>query len=83
MTTSQGFSSKPSLTSVVWLSYIWILRCGACVLQVAVVRAAGQPDQEIWKGTVSTIAEQTEGAGPLSPCVLIIGSVVSLSGEPS
>ncbi len=51
------------------------------MLQVAVVRAAGQPDQMIWKGTVSTIAEQTEGAGPLSPCVLIIGSVVSLSGE--
>lgn len=48
------------------------------MLQVAVVRAAGQPEQKIWKATVSTIAEQTEGAGPLSPCVLIIGSVVNL-----
>lgn len=42
------------------------------------MRAAGQPVQEIWKGTVSTIVEQTEGAGPLSPCVLIIGDVVNL-----
>ena len=55
-----------------------IMMEGLCMLQVAVVRAAGQPEQAVWKGTVSTIAERTEGAGPLSPCVLIIGSVVDL-----
>ena len=50
------------------------------MLQVAIVRAAGQPDQQIWKGTVSTIVQQTEGSGVLSPCVLIIGEVVRLAG---
>lgn len=40
------------------------------------MRAAGQPEQKIWKGTIDTIVQMTQGAGPLSPCVLIIGNVV-------
>jgi len=57
-----------------------VVKRGICMLQVAIVRAAGQPDQQIWKGTVCTIVQQTKGAGQLSPCVLIIGEVVSLAG---
>ena len=43
------------------------------------MRAAGQPDQEVWKGSISTIEEQTQDAGSLSPCVLIVGDVVGLA----
>lgn len=53
----------------------------ACTLQVALVRAAGQPEQEVWMGSIETIVRITEGAGPLSPCVLIVGNVVSLADE--
>ncbi|KAK9818203.1 hypothetical protein WJX72_008795 [[Myrmecia] bisecta] len=47
--------------------------------QVAVVRWAGTQDQQVWKGTLETIVTDTASAGPLSPCVVIVGNVVSLS----
>lgn len=55
---------------------VWVSSKGLGVMQVALVRAAGQPEQKIWKGTIDTIMQITQGAGPLSPCVLIIGNVV-------
>ena len=43
------------------------------------MRSAGQPEQEVWKGSISTIEQQTQDAGALSPCVLIVGNVVGLA----
>ncbi len=42
-----------------------------------IVRWASQPQQEIWQGTVLSMA-QVVGAAKLSPCVMIIGEVVGL-----
>ncbi|MEM6502314.1 MAG: uroporphyrinogen-III C-methyltransferase [Cyanobacteria bacterium P01_C01_bin.89] len=44
---------------------------------VAIIRAAGQADQEIWSATLDTIAVQTAGIR-LSPCIIVIGAVVEL-----
>ncbi|MEM9245618.1 MAG: uroporphyrinogen-III C-methyltransferase [Cyanobacteria bacterium P01_F01_bin.153] len=44
---------------------------------IAVIRAAGQADQEIWSATLDTIAVQTAGIR-LSPCIIVIGAVVEL-----
>lgn len=44
---------------------------------VAVIRWAGQPQQQIWSGTLLTIAQQTKGER-LSPCIIVIGEVVGL-----
>ncbi len=44
---------------------------------IAIVRAAGHPEQQVWQGTLSTIIEQTAGV-KLSPCVMIVGQVVNL-----
>jgi uroporphyrinogen III methyltransferase/synthase len=44
---------------------------------VAVVQWAGQPRQQIWQGTLLSIAQVTRGSR-LSPCVIIIGEVIQL-----
>ncbi|XHX80023.1 MAG: uroporphyrinogen-III C-methyltransferase [Stenomitos frigidus ULC029] len=44
---------------------------------IAIVRWAGQPQQQLWEGTLQTILHQTATAA-LSPCVIVIGEVVRL-----
>jgi uroporphyrin-III C-methyltransferase len=44
---------------------------------IALIRWAGQPQQQIWTGTLETIVQQTSRQ-PLSPCVMVIGEVVRL-----
>lgn len=44
---------------------------------IAIVRWAGQPQQQIWTGTLETIVQHT-ARQPLSPAVIIIGAVVGL-----
>jgi uroporphyrinogen III methyltransferase/synthase len=44
---------------------------------IAVVRWAGQSQQQLWEGTLQTILQQTATAA-LSPCVIVIGEVVRL-----
>ena len=44
---------------------------------IAIIRAAGQADQQIWSATLETIAVQTAGIR-LSPAIIVIGAVVQL-----
>ncbi|MEM8501832.1 MAG: uroporphyrinogen-III C-methyltransferase [Cyanobacteria bacterium P01_D01_bin.1] len=44
---------------------------------VAVIRWAGQPQQQIWQGTLLSIA-QIVGSAKLSPCIIAVGEVVAL-----
>ncbi len=44
---------------------------------IAVIHAAGSPQQQVWLGTLATIAAQVAGQA-LAPCVLVIGPVVGL-----
>ncbi|EDX84683.1 uroporphyrin-III C-methyltransferase domain protein [Synechococcus sp. PCC 7335] len=44
---------------------------------IAIIRWAGQPQQQIWQGTLLSIA-QIVGPAKLSPCVIVIGEVVAL-----
>jgi uroporphyrin-III C-methyltransferase len=44
---------------------------------IAVIRWAGQPEQQIWTGTLKSIVQQTARQS-LSPCVIVIGEVVRL-----
>ncbi len=44
---------------------------------VAIIRWAGQPQQQIWQGTLLNIA-QIVGSAKLSPCIIVIGEVVAL-----
>ena len=44
---------------------------------VAVIRWAGQPQQQVWVGNLLTIEQRTKGE-TLSPCVIAIGEVVGL-----
>ncbi|PSB14168.1 uroporphyrinogen-III C-methyltransferase [filamentous cyanobacterium CCP2] len=44
---------------------------------IAIIRWAGQPQQQIWTGTLETIVQQTSRQA-LSPCVIVIGEVVRL-----
>ncbi len=44
---------------------------------VAVIRWAGQLEQQIWQGTLLSIA-QIVGSVKLSPCVIVVGEVVAL-----
>jgi uroporphyrin-III C-methyltransferase len=44
---------------------------------VAVIRWAGQPEQEIWQGTLLDIVQKTSRRS-LSPAVIVIGEVVGL-----
>lgn len=44
---------------------------------VAIIRWASQPQQQVWTGTLLTIAHQTKGE-TLSPCIIVIGEVAAL-----
>ncbi len=44
---------------------------------IAIVRWAGQPEQQVWVGTLGTIVQLTKGE-TLSPCVMVVGEVVRL-----
>lgn len=44
---------------------------------VAIIRWAGQAQQQVWEGTLLNIVHLTRGE-PLSPCVIVIGEVVGL-----
>jgi uroporphyrinogen III methyltransferase/synthase len=44
---------------------------------VAVIRACGSPQQQVWIGTLADIVKQTAGIS-LSPAVIVIGEVVRL-----
>jgi uroporphyrinogen III methyltransferase/synthase len=44
---------------------------------IAIIRWAGQPQQQIWEGTLTDIVKETAMAS-LSPCVMVIGEVVRL-----
>jgi len=44
---------------------------------VAVVHAATLDSQRVWRGTLGSIAAQTEGE-QLSPCIIVVGRVVAL-----
>lgn len=44
---------------------------------IAIIRWAGQPEQQIWTGTLESIVQQTSRQ-PLSPCIIVIGEVVRL-----
>lgn len=44
---------------------------------IAIIRWAGQPQQQIWEGTLLNIGQITRGES-LSPCVMVIGEVVGL-----
>lgn len=45
---------------------------------IAIVKAAGLPEQQVWIGTLQTITAQLESVKKLSPCVIIVGEVVAL-----
>lgn len=44
---------------------------------VAVIRWASQPNQQVWEGSLLTISQRTKGEA-LSPCIIVIGEVVGL-----
>lgn len=44
---------------------------------IAIIRWGGWPQQQVWTGTLETIASQTQGE-TLSPTVMVIGEVVRL-----
>jgi uroporphyrinogen III methyltransferase/synthase len=44
---------------------------------IAVIRACGRPEQQVWIGTLKDIVQQTTGVS-LSPAVIVIGEVVGL-----
>ncbi len=44
---------------------------------IAIIRHCGRPQQEVWRGTLEDIVEKTAQIS-LSPCVIVIGQVVSL-----
>jgi len=44
---------------------------------IAIIRACGRPQQQVWIGTLADILEQTTGIS-LSPVVIVIGEVVRL-----
>ncbi len=44
---------------------------------IAIIRWAGQPEQQVWVGTLGNIVQITKGES-LSPCIIVIGEVVRL-----
>lgn len=44
---------------------------------IAVIRACGRPEQQVWIGTLKDIVQQSTGVS-LSPAVIVIGEVVGL-----
>jgi hypothetical protein len=59
------------------------MRCCSARAQVAIIRSAGLPQQAEWLAELGTIVDATKDAGSLSPCVMIVGKVVSLASEES
>lgn len=60
-----------------------VLRQGRSpVTPIAIIRWASQPQQQVWTGTLSDITERVapvlSGGQKLSPCIIVIGEVVSL-----
>ena len=49
--------------------------------QVAIIRAAGTPEQRVWHSSLGGVLDATAGAGALSPCVVIIGRVAALPAQ--
>ncbi|KAK9845261.1 hypothetical protein WJX81_001568 [Elliptochloris bilobata] len=45
---------------------------------VAVVHAAGLPEQRVWRAALDGVVQATADAGPLSPSVVVIGRVAAL-----
>ena len=45
---------------------------------VAVVRAAGTPEQRVWRSSLGSVAADTAGEA-LSPCVVVVGAVAGLT----
>eukprot|EP00891_Asterochloris_glomerata_P007399 jgi/Astpho2/7399/Aster-01986 len=46
-------------------------------LRVVVIRAAGTEEQQVWRGSIASIAEQV-ASQKLSPCIVCVGHVSSL-----
>ena len=44
---------------------------------IAIIRWAGQPEQQVWVGTLGSIVQITKGES-LSPCIIVVGEVVRL-----
>ena len=44
---------------------------------IAIIKWAGQPEQQVWVGTLGSIVQITKGES-LSPCIIVIGEVVRL-----
>lgn len=44
---------------------------------IAIIRWAGQPEQQVWVGTLGSILQITKGES-LSPCIIVVGEVVRL-----
>ncbi|NJL00693.1 MAG: uroporphyrinogen-III C-methyltransferase [Spirulinaceae cyanobacterium SM2_1_0] len=44
---------------------------------IAIIRAAGSAEQQLWIGTLADIAERVAGQR-LAPCIIVIGAVVAL-----
>ncbi|WP_204106252.1 MULTISPECIES: uroporphyrinogen-III C-methyltransferase [Spirulina sp. CCY15215] len=44
---------------------------------IAIIRNAGSSQQQIWRGNLANIQEQTQAIS-LSPCIMVIGAVVNL-----
>lgn len=46
-------------------------------IPIAIIRNGGRANQQVWQGTLADILDRTAGIS-LSPCVIVIGPVVSL-----
>jgi uroporphyrinogen III methyltransferase/synthase len=51
------------------------------LVQVAIIREAGLPDQQMWRAQLGSIVQATAGASSLSPCVTVIGQVAALGAS--
>ncbi|PNH09589.1 Uroporphyrinogen-III C-methyltransferase [Tetrabaena socialis] len=49
-------------------------------MPVAVIRSAGLPEQRVWRSSLERVGADTADAGPLSPCVVVVGRVAALGG---
>ena len=56
-----------------------VLALNSPVMQVAIVKSAGQPGQSMWRTTLASVMHATKGQ-KLSPSVIIVGPVASEAG---
>ena len=54
----------------------------AGTVPVAVIRWGCTPKEEVYRGTLGTIAEVTAGR-ELSPCIMVVGEVAAMGGGSS